>query len=286
MGIVWGFVAALGWGSADFLARGVSQRLTPYRALLYAHLVSFGCLLVLVLLNPPQSWTFGMLALGAVLGTTNTLASLMIYRALAVGRIAIVSPICSAFAAITLALSLLTGDAISVAKVFGLLLTVVGVVLASMPAAAAHERSAPASRGVPEALAAALLFGFTFWGLKFVVPTLGPWLPVLESRIITITLLPLLALPLGQSVAPPPRALWSRVAVIGMIDTVANAAYNAGVRSDAPGVVAVLGSLFSPVTVVLAFIILRERLSARQWVGVALIFVAVAAIGVAENFAA
>lgn len=283
MGIVWGFVAALGWGTADFLARGVSVRLTAYRALFYAHLVSLGCLLLFVLGEPPRAVTAGALALGAVLGVTNTVGSLLLYRSLTIGRIAVVSPVASSFAAITLLLSLLTGDEISLGKVTGLAITVVGVILASMPAAESEGQGSGTARGVPEALGGALCFGVAFWGLKYVVPTLGPWLPVLESRIATLVLLPLFALPLRQSLAPPSRSTWPLIAAIGLIDTCANAAYNLGIRSDAPGVVAVLGSLFSPITVLLAFVVLRERLSPRQWLGVGLIFAAVAAIGAAEN---
>lgn len=283
MGIVWGFMAALGWGTADFMARDISARIGAYRALLYAHLVSFGCLLLIVAWSPPATLTILALLLGLLLGASNMLGSLLLYRALSIGKIAVVSPIGSSFAAITLALSLLTGDAISWGKVGGLLLTVFGVILASTPTG---ERAAvtdqPWARGVPEALGCALALGVTFWGLKYVVPTLGPWLPVLESRIATFMLLPVLAKPLRQSIALPSRATWPLVLAVGLIDTGANVAYNLGISSDAPGVVAVLGSLFSPITVLLAFVLLRERLSQRQWIGVALIFAAVAAIGVVE----
>jgi drug/metabolite transporter (DMT)-like permease len=277
-------VAALGWGTADFLARGVSERMTPYRALLYAHLVSFVVLLFLMWHEPPITVSLPVLALGGLLGCTNTLGSLLIYRALAVGRIAIVSPISSSFAAVTLLLSLFSGDTISLWKIGGLAITVIGVVLTSMPVDDGESTVGRKTvRGVPEALGAAALFGVTYWGLKYVVPDIGPWLPVFESRVASLALLPVFAAPLRQSIAPPPLRVWPMVIAIGLIDTFANAAYNVGIRSDVPGVVAVLGSLFSPVTVVLAFVVLRERVAARQWLGVTLIFVAVAAIGIAEH---
>ncbi|HEY0606143.1 MAG TPA: EamA family transporter, partial [Herpetosiphonaceae bacterium] len=84
----------------------------------------------------------------------------------------------------------------------------------------------------------------------------------------------------------PERSVWPWLLLIGLIDTIANTAYNLGIRSDAPGVVAVLGSLFSPITVLLGFVILRERLSQRQWVGVLVIFMAIALIGIVDNFVA
>jgi drug/metabolite transporter (DMT)-like permease len=287
MGIFWGFMAACGWGTADFAARGVSQRLGALRALLYAQFISFVCLLAIMAWNPMTTQpTLYTLALGALLGGLNTLGSAFLYRALAVGQLGIVSPIGSSFAAITLVLSLLTGDVLSMGKLTGLALTVIGVIMASTPEATATEAERKrGTRGIPEALGAAVAFGVTFWGLKYVVPSLGPWVPVLESRIMTLLLLPLLARSLGQSVALPERATWPGLLAIGLIDTCANVSYNLGLHSDAPGVVAVLGSLFSPITVLLGFLILRERLSQRQWVGVVVIFMAVTLIGIADNFA-
>jgi drug/metabolite transporter (DMT)-like permease len=285
MGILWGFVAALGWGTADFIARGASVRLGAYRALLYAQCVSAVCLALIVAWSPAvKDITAGVLTLAALLGGLNTAGVLLLYRALAIGQVAIVAPVSSSFAAVTLALSLFMGDPIAPGKVAGLLLMVVGVLLASSPYSEWSETDAVRryTRGVPEALGAALVLGLMFWGLKYVVPGLGPWVPVLAGRVMALILLPALAWPLQQSIALPSQATWPGLLAIGLLDAGANVGYNVGLHSDAPGVVAVLGSLFSPITVILAFVFLRERLAARQWVGVGVIFVAVAAIGLAQ----
>lgn len=289
MGILWGGIAALGWGTADFIARGASVRLGAYRTLLYAQCVSGMCLAFITVWNPAvKDVTVGMLTLAALLGGLNTAGVLLLYRALAIGQIVIVAPVSSSFAAVTLALSLLMGDPIAPGKVAGLLLMVVGVLLASSPQSGADGVVTVShyTRGVPEALGAALTLGTMFWGLKYVVPSLGPWGPVLAARVMALILLPALARPLRQSIALPPHATWPSLVAIGLLDTGANVGYNVGLHSDAPGVVAVLGSLFSPITVLLAFVFLRERLARRQWVGVGVIFVAVAAIGIAEHVVA
>ncbi|MBA3947213.1 MAG: DMT family transporter [Herpetosiphonaceae bacterium] len=284
MGIVWGVLAASGWGIADFVARGTSIRLGAYRALLYAHAISLVLLTLLVLIIPgTRSVTLPILLLAVLLGGLNTLGSTLLYHALSVGQVAIVSPIGSSFAAITLVLSLLTGDRISLSKLVSLVLTLVGVIMAATPLPTQGASLGANSRGIGAALGAAVTLGLNFWGLKYVVPALGPWVPVLESRVVSLLMLPLLAAPLGQSLARPPRAVWPMLATVAVLDTGANVAYNLGLYSDVPGVVAVLGSLFSPITVLLAFVLLHERLSSRQWIGVGVLFVAVAAIGAAAG---
>ncbi len=66
--------------------------------------------------------------------------------------------------------------------------------------------------------------------------------------------------------------------------TIGEIAYNVGVQGMTPGIVAVLSSLFSPVTVLLALIFLHERLARRQWVGIGIIFVATLLTGMFQNF--
>jgi drug/metabolite transporter (DMT)-like permease len=284
--MLWGMIAALGWGTADFLARGASVQIGAYRALLYAQGVSGSCLALVIAWDAAvNDSSVGLLGLAALLGGLNTAGILLLYRALAVGPIAIVSPVGSSFAAVTLGLSILTGDPIAPGKMAGLLLMVVGVLLAASAPAVADGAGAARhqAHGVPEALGAALALGIMFWGLKYVVPGLGPWVPVLAGRAMALILLPAFARPLRQSIALPPRATWPGLLAIGLLDTGANVGYNVGLQSEAPGVVAVLGSLFSPITVLLAYVFLHERLAPRQWLGVGLIFIAITAMGIAEH---
>ena len=60
-----------------------------------------------------------------------------------------------------------------------------------------------------------------------------------------------------------------------LLDTAANIAYNLGIASSLTSIVAVLSSLFGAVTVLLAWIFLRERLSPWQWLGVITIFLGI-----------
>jgi drug/metabolite transporter (DMT)-like permease len=286
MGIVWGIVSALAFGSADFIARGVSVRLSPYHALFYIHLLSGILLAIIVIINGiPQTASLGVVGLGALLGSVNTLGTLLLYRALAVGKLSIVSPITSTFGGVALVLSLLTGDAISGGSIFGLLLMLVGVVIASI---VKEETPNDGQRriviGLPEAVIAAIALGINAWGLQFVVEPLGPYIPVLLGRMMTLLLLALLVRPLKQSIAVPPREYWLRFGAVGLITTLGEVAYNIGIQGTTPGIVAILSSLFGTVTVLLALIFLNERLARHQWVGVAIIFIAILLVGIFQNF--
>jgi drug/metabolite transporter (DMT)-like permease len=63
---------------------------------------------------------------------------------------------------------------------------------------------------------------------------------------------------------------------VALLDTAANIAYNLGIAGSLTAVVSVTSSLFSVVTVLLAWVLLRERLVRWQWAGVAAILVGIA----------
>ena len=76
----------------------------------------------------------------------------------------------------------------------------------------------------------------------------------------------------------PRGVFWLFIIPTGLLDTLANVAYNVGVSVALTSVVVVLSSLFSAVTVLLAWVFLRERLAAWQWAGVIAILVGIALI--------
>ena len=288
MGIFWGLLSALGFGTADFIARDASVKLTAYRALFYIHFVSAVALLAVIVFDGiPATATLASVGLGAVLGAINTVGTLMLYRALAIGKVSIASPVTSAFGGVALVLSLLAGDHIPLGGVLSLLLMLAGIVIVSSVSHDPNDANRKGLKGLPEAIIAAIAIGLNAWGLQFVVGPLGAYIPTLIGRVMTMILLSVFVRPMNQSIAlPPSLSLWKTLVAAGLITTIGEVAYNIGVKGTTPGIVAVLTSLFSAVTVFLALIFLHERLVRRQWVGVGIIFAATVLIGYFQNFGA
>ncbi len=310
MGILFGLLAAFGWGIGDYLSRRASQAAGAYRSLFYVEAFGTALLAIWLMVTPwfglvvaPPHATPENVVGAAALGGINILGSLLLLRSFMVGTLAVVAPIVSAFAAVSVVLSLLWGDPISPLKLLGLAVAILGVVLSSIPSdspsadvavagspvtlSLAEEAAPPAQRarmlqrvsqalgvGVPEAIGAALILGTYFWAQRFVVPDLGPyWAAGIGTGATWLLMIPV-ALAGRQSLRPPASRVLGRIAWMALGYQIAAVAFNLGLGSDSPGVVAVIGSLASPVTVLLAFIFLRERLTRVQWAGVALIFVA------------
>lgn len=272
MGVIFGLLAALGWGSGDFLISRATRRLGPTQAMFYIQLVGIVAMAALLLARrdvppaDPRAWAIGIAANLFNLGGT-----LLLYRAFAVGTLAIVSPIAASFAVITIPLALLAGERPGPLSLAGSALVVAGVVVVSR----GHGAAAGPPRGVPEAIGAAGCIGFYFWLVGQATPLLGIAWPVMIGRVLLMLVALALLLARRERPAALSGQLWLTVAVASLLDTGAFLAYNLGVASGYVSIVSALASIFSAVTVLLAWVFLRERLYASQWAGVAGLLVGV-----------
>lgn len=286
MEIVFGLASALCFGLADFNVRFATRRVGIFRTFFYMQIVGFlgmtlyllatGELFHLGTHSQWQPWLWGILT-----AIINTLSYLCLYRAFAIGKLAVVAPIASGYAAISVFLSFLGGETLTAIQIIGVIAVLAGVVLAALhkeePAKTeGTQPSSPASRlpaGVPWAILAALGLGTTFWLLGTrVTPGLGEALPIWLFRLVGLLILAPAALLMRQPFSlPKVRGNLLSLSSIGLLDTGAFIFSTLGFATGAVAIVSVLSSLYSAVAVILAWIILRERLRLLQWLGILII---------------
>ncbi|HET8921697.1 MAG TPA: DMT family transporter [Candidatus Acidoferrum sp.] len=285
MGILLGLLTALTWGGADFMARFVTHRIGTLRTMLYMQLS--GLFLLTVFLPSLGGW--GHLADGSgwhpwawgiLAGIVNASGTLALYRSFEIGKMAVVAPVSASYPALTLLLSWLTGEKLTLIRIAGIILTLLGVVVvAHGEKVTGTNGTGPAqknSKGIGWAIAAGIAFGFLFWLLGIrVVPRVGAtqavWLIRLTSSVLAIAVLLFARQPMSL---PRSNLRWMALGMGGM-DTGAFVLSNRGMQMEQVAVISVLGSLYGAVTVVLAAIVLRERISLSQWAGIVTIFLGI-----------
>ncbi len=291
MGIILGLTAALCWGMADFLARYATRLVGSYRTLLFMQGIGLLILSYYVVASGELQRSLGSgwqpWAWLVVANLLEIASALALYRAFEVGVISVVSPVAASYAAVTVVLSFASGERLEPLRWAGIAAALVGVVLASAgppPPAAARVKAQVRGHsffhsGIALALFAAVAFGVTFWMYGFlIIPYVGGVIPVWLVRVMTPTILLLVARPSGQSVRLPRGSIWWLIIGVGLLDTVAFVANSVGLGTDQVSVVSVIGSLFSAVTVLLAAVFLHDRLRWSQWLGVAITLVGVALV--------
>src|SRR5271155_945222 len=134
MGILLGLLTALSWGGSDFLARFATHRIGALRTMLYMQFTGF----VLLTIFLPWLGGWGHLAdgsgwqpwaWGALAGALNFVATLTLYRSFEIGNLSVVAPISAIYPALTVVLSLLSGEHLRASRAIGIACTLLGVVL-------------------------------------------------------------------------------------------------------------------------------------------------------------
>jgi drug/metabolite transporter (DMT)-like permease len=273
-----GLLAALGYGVADYLSRFAGRAVGMWRTMLYGELFSLLLLSGWMLLEPatlPAAFTAHANAWYAAIGSALVLmaGTVFLFRGLMVGTLAVVAPVCASYGAITTALSSLTGTRLPERAMAGLAVTILGVCVVSIPPRAPLGAK-PESSGIGWALGAALGFGVGFWWQgTYAVPTLGAFVPVWIYYAGGVALLLLLARPVGVPLVVPRGAALALVLATGGLGVVGFIALTLGFGTGEVGIVTVISSLASAVTVLLARVAGKSRISIHQWLALgAIIF--------------
>ena len=264
--------SAILYGAADFTG-GLATRRAGTIPVVFLSQVSGLVLLALLLpLLPDASPSRADLLWGLGAGLSGGVGVALLYRGLAIGRMAVVAPTTAVCAvAIPVMVSVLLGERLVPLAVAGISLGIVSIVLVSQQTAPAPGDSATASPGrlppgVGIALVSGVAIGFFLLSLAQTRPEAGLW-PILASRLLSSVFFGIGALAGRHPLKMPPRLL-TLVLVCGAVDMLANALYLLAVRQGPLSVVVTLASLYPASTVLLARVVLGERLNLRQVAGV------------------
>ena len=285
--ILAGLGAMIGWGLADFLAKGTIDAIGDLASLYWGHIL--GALIIvgggisyLVIAGGSAdlpSDLAGWIGLAAF-GAGQALVYLLVYRAFSKGPVSMLSPIFASYSGIAALLSVAFGEAVGLATGLVLILMFFGVLIASLEGRAG--RGSVLAPGVPEALLGAGVAAVWTFGWDRFVHGHG-WLSYSLVMYAGMTgVVALVAVFSGISRAlPEPSVLWALV-MIGTAEVCAYLSVSVGFSQTQHATsVAVIGGAFSIPTVLLARRFLNERLSPTRLVGVSTVIFAAALLPIA-----
>ena len=289
LGLDYGLIAALCWGSSDVLGAIGGRRLGSLPVVAIAQAAS---LLVIVVLAIAQGSGLpsdpGVLALSLFFGVVAAGAYLSFFTALRIGPLSVVSPVVAAYGGLTVvAAVLIRGETLTLLQAFGAVLATAGVVLTGVVFEGGWRGTRFAGRGVVFSLIAMLLFTVLTVGLATPIRAAG-WLPVvLGSRLANaVTVWAVLGIVLllrsprdsvllssssteQRGTASTPARAASAAGLAGLLDVVGTVAFAIGL-AVAPTWIVGLASSFGPaVAVIVAVALWGEQLRASQWLGLA-----------------
>jgi drug/metabolite transporter (DMT)-like permease len=274
--IVLGLLVAATYGAADFLGGLSSKRASVPAVVVLSQLTGLPLLGVLVVVAG-GSPTAKALAAGAAAGAFGALGLVCLYRGLASGRMSVVAPITGVGAALVpVAWGVLRGERPDGLALTGVVLALVAVALVSrtdddpLDGAATAETTDPAPPSyVVLAVLGGLGFGMVFVLLAEAGDGVGFW-PLVAGRAVSIPLLAAGTVVTGRSFRIVSRTAALTILGAGVLDMAANAFFLLATRRGLLALVGVVSSLYPASTVLLARLVLHERLQRVQLAGLVL----------------
>lgn len=267
MAAILALASAALWGGADFLGGMAARRLHILTVTLFSQLAGMITVTgLVVLMGAPLTREGALWALAA--GVVGSLTFAIFYAALAAGAMSLVAPLSAVGAVVPVGVGIASGDVPGALALSGIAFALAGVVLI------ASRDDAPLAltpRVIALAAGAALGIGvvLTFLQLGADAGTSSGLAVVAVARAASVTAT-VAALLVGRTLPRAPLAALPSVAAVGVADTGANALFVVASETGSNTLVALLGSLYPVTTVLLARVILGERLALRQLLGVAL----------------
>lgn len=272
MGVLFGLMSAITYGAADFLGGFATRKTGVFSVIVMSQMFSAPLLLALLPFLAGDGPTAQSLAWGAVSGLAGAAGIGFFYKGLSLGRMSVVAPVTAVLSAtIPVIYGLIDGERpgpLALGGV-GLALLAVGLVSAS-PENIVDGQHSPdkvfGAEGLWHAFASGVGFGLFFILLSRAGGSeAGIW-PLIGARAASISSMVAGALLLRRSLRPARGAL-PAIAGAGLLDVGANVFYLISTRYGLLSIVAVVTSMYPASTVVLARVVLDERLYRLQTAG-------------------
>jgi drug/metabolite transporter (DMT)-like permease len=274
-GLIGGLLAALCWGTATTFASRGSRIAGAAPALAWQ--VVIGSLLItpFLIANPNPAphggqWWFLLIA-----GVGNVVGLLLEFQGFRTGPVAVVATLASLEGAVAAIVAMISGERPPAVFLAILPILVIGLVMVTLQPADVTYTRKQWLQAVAFGAASGLSFGLSLFATGNVSQNVSTVWAVMPSRIIGLIGLTLPLLFAGKLRIPRAAVPW--VVVSGVGDTLGFVAFAIG-SSHGIAIAAVLGSQFAVVTTILAAVILKEKLHARQYIGVVVVALGVAAL--------
>ncbi len=271
MAIVLSLLAALAYGAADFIGGVASKKAQVLSVVLISQLVGTVPFLIVFPFLNDAPFDPGGFWWGTAAGVGGGTGVILLYAGLAKGRMSVVAPITAVEAAIVpVAFGLLSGEEPSRLALVGIAVAVISVALISSAAEAGPSRDGGqglATPGLLHAFGAGAAFGAFFIFLDMAGDRASLW-PLVGTRCASLTLVTTVIVVTTRSIAAP-RASYPAIVGAGVFDMAANIFYLLATREGLLSLVAVITSMYPASTVLLARVVLKERLARPQLLGIA-----------------
>lgn len=271
--VFFGLLSAISWGAGDFSGGFASKKANVYSVVLFTQVVGVFLLAGSAYLLKEQFPSSNDIFWGVLGGVFISIALLALYKGLSGGSMGFVAPISAVVAAsVPVIFSSLYEGLPKIHQTFGFVFALSAVWLI----ASDSKYTQIQKKDIYLPFIAGIGFGLFFVSMDRVSEMSVLW-SLTASRIASVGVV-LLFIIVSGSFTMPPRGVFPTILIAGIFDTGGNTFYTLASQVGRLDIASVTSSLYPAVTVLLAWMFLRERLAQKQWVGVFFALIAVVLI--------
>ncbi len=276
--IIAGLLGMLGWGISDFFAKKTIDKIGDLKTLIGSQLIGGVLFLILLIItHSPIPTVITKNALLIVLGMAalDGAGYLLLYRAFQKGIVSIVSPIAASAAGVAALVSLfIFGEKLTVTGIIGLILIFSGIIITStdfsdLKKSLSRENL---SKGVPEALGTMVLIGFWFplWDRFVKGGEYLFWLILLKLSMSVLLIIYFYLTSHKENLLTGYKSVIKILIPVAILDALAyfGTSWGYSVSTNVTSIITVIANAYSVPTIILAYLLLRERITKSQLVGI------------------
>jgi transporter family protein len=277
--ILAGLGGMFGWGLYDFLGGLFSKRIGNFKTFFWSQLAGlvFATLLIFAFainLNIPT----GIAILIPVASILYTAAYLLFFRGFELGNVSIISATMNLWAVFTMVFAFIfLGQRLSTFQFLGVIMIIAGVAFVSLKWNDIKDQNIKVLSGIKETILAALLFGI-FWNLSEIISEQIGWVSTTLFVKVGIVLFMLLFSLLAKQelgVAKTTPKIMMMILFAGVLEASAVAFVNFGLTIGDAILVSPIASALSIVTITMAVIFLKEKISKLQGIGMIIVIIGI-----------
>jgi transporter family protein len=273
LSILTGIGGMFGWGLYDFLGGVYAKQIGPFRSFFWSQLAGLASAIVLTfVLATSLSVPVLVIMLLPIAAILYSAGYLFFFKGLEIGNVSIVAATMNLWAVFTMLFAFIfLGQRLSAIQSLGVLLILSGVTLASTDWSSVRHQGFRLSSGVKEAVLGAFFFG-VFWNLSEVISESIGWLLTtlfVKLGIVLSVLLFSLLMRRELDIARATTRTKCMIVVMGVVEAGAVAAVNYGLTIGDAILITPIASALSIVTISLAIVILKDKVTKLQGLGMA-----------------
>lgn len=284
LSILSGIAGMVGWGLYDFLGGVFAKQIGPYKSFFWSQLAGLASILLPgFLVLPSMDIPSGVMLLFPVAALLYSAGYLFFFKGFEIGNLSIVAATMNLWAVFTMLFAFtFMGQRLSTIQTVGVLMILTGVTLASLNWNEIQQRNFQFSAGVKEAIAGAFFFGI-YWNVSEIIVEEVGWLvstALIKVGIVVFMLLFSTLSKRGMGLTGVTTKTITAIFIMGMVEAGAVAIVNYGLTIGDAILITPIASALSIVTILLAIIFLKDKITKPQGLGIATAVVGIVVTGI------